>query len=167
VPNQFERHAKSDDGWNEPGSRHDELLRAINDDPAAKPPPGKKDPARCKGNHGDSHEPVVQFRYGNTPQECNGRYQCRYTVKWNLKEHKLVPGWNCNHQLACDKCGKIFSIILGRDRCPVYPGDTEQLADIERQIEERNELRRTSPTWNKRKPVITGPQGYRRKRDEK
>lgn len=163
MPSQFERHGKSDD-WDSLGSRHDNLVRAINDDPLVKSLPGKKDPGKCKGNHGNPHVPVIQFRYDN-PQDRE-RYQCRYVVKWDTKEKKLVPNWHCNHQIACDRCGKIFDFFLVNDNCPVYPGDPEQLADVYSKIEERNEFRRTSPIWNRKRPVITGPQGYRKKRDD-
>jgi hypothetical protein len=162
MPGQFVRHARSRWEWGPPGSRSDDLRRAVDDDPAAKTP-GKKDPNRCKGNHGGPHIPVIALHH-ETPED-EFRSRCRWSPMWSRKDKGLVVGWHCEHEERCAKCGLIFERFVGRDRCPVFPGTGQQKAVAGQELFERAERRRTAPSRGRRKPVISGPQGYRRKRD--
>jgi len=161
MPGQNGRHARSKWEWGTPGSRSDELRRAVADDPAGKAP-GRKDPARCKGNQGGPHVPVIALRHEAPGDELRSR--CRWSPAWSREEKKCVAVWHCEHEERCVKCGLIFDRFAGRDRCPVYPGTGQQKAVAEQEAFEWNERRRTSRSWNRRKPVINGPQSYRRKR---
>lgn len=164
MPGKFERHARSRWEWGTPGSRSGDLRRAVDDDPAGKPPPGRKDPSRCKGNHGGPHIPVIALHH-ETPED-EFRSRCRWIPVWSRKEKTCVAGWHCEHVERCVKCGLIIERFAGRDRCPVYPGTEEQKAVAEQEAFEWNERRRTASNRlsSVRKPVINGPQGYRRKR---
>ena len=159
MPGQRGRHARSRWEWGTPGSRSDELRRAVDDDPAGKSP-GRKDPSRCKGNHGGPHVPVIALHHETPEDELRSR--CRWSPVWSREEKTCVAGWHCEHENRCAKCGLILERFAGRDRCPVYPGADQQKAVAEREASEQNERRRMMAP--RRKPVINGPQGYRRKR---
>jgi hypothetical protein len=85
---------------------------------------------------------------------------------WSTETHGYVLGWACHHREVCSVpgCGKVFREPweLGDDECPAYPGTPEQRAVAEAQMAEYEDRRARLP-W-RRKPVITGPQGYRRGR---
>jgi hypothetical protein len=163
MPGQFERHARSRWEWGTPGSRSDELRRAVDDDPAGKTP-GKKDPARCKGNCGGPHIPVIALHHETPEDELRSR--CQWTSRWSQEEKTAVIVWHCEHEERCAKCGLIFERHAGRDRCPVYPGTDEQKAVAEQKAFAWAERLRMSQSRLRRKPVIKGPQGYRRRRGE-
>jgi hypothetical protein len=164
LPGHFERHSRSRWEWGAPGSRSAELRRAVDDDPAGKPP-GKKDPARCKGNRGGPHVPEIALHH-ETPED-EFRSRCRWGAMWDRETREQVIGWHCEHEERCAKCGLIFERRIADERCPAYPGAPAQRAVAEQRLFEWIERRRTSPAWARgRKPVISGPQGYRRRRDK-
>lgn len=157
MPGHLERHSRSRWEWGAPGSRSEELRRAVDDDPAGKSP-GRKDPARCKANRGGPHVPEIALR-DETPGD---EFRCRWSPKWDLEERKDVVAWHCEHEERCAKCGLIFERFVGAARCPAYPGTPEQKAVAEREAFEWNERRRAMPA--RRKPAVKGRQGYRRRR---
>jgi hypothetical protein len=160
VPDRLTRHAASRWEWGASPSRQELTRRAANDDPAAKSP-GKKDPAKCKGNGSGEHVPVLRLHHESPEDEFRAR--CRWRVVWRNGDG-LIPGWFCAHEVACEKCGKIFHAIPGfSETCPVYPGTPEQRVVIEQQIIERNEVNRLRNATTPRRPVITARQSYRKR----
>ena len=60
MPKRFERHARTAWEWGTPGSRRDELARAVSE-PAGKAP-GKKDKSLCKAAHWKGpHQPELRI----------------------------------------------------------------------------------------------------------
>lgn len=165
MPGRFERHARSSWEWSAPGSRKDDLARAVNDDPARKSAPGRKDPSRCKGNRGGPHIPEIALR--NPAWEDEYRNRCQWRPFWSWKAGEAVVGWHCEHVRHCSKCGLIFDSRIGREACPAYPDKAEQYAAAEREASEWNEHRRIREAEDpRRNAVIKGRQGYRRKRKD-
>jgi hypothetical protein len=166
MPKRFERHARSKSGgWETSGSRSGETVRAVNDDPVRKSAPGRKDPGRCKGNRGGPHIPAIVLRDPVPDDEFEDR--CRWSPVWSRDAGEDVAGWHCEHERKCVKCGLIFRSRIGCDDCPVYPGTPGQRAAAEQEAAAWNEGRRDrEQTW-RRKPVITGPQGFRRRRKDR
>jgi hypothetical protein len=125
--------------------------------PEGKRPPGKKNPDLCKGQHWKGpHTPeaVVNVNGWHSKNECG------WGVSWIWGN--CEPVWYCRHVLICSGCGK----DLGKpsvEECPLYheitPEEQTLLDEKIRESEERH------LAWQqRRKPVIQGPQGYRKKR---
>ena len=124
---------------------------------APKRAPGKKDTRRwCHGREGREHALVITFRglYGRV---------CEWQVRWVGDG----IGWHCEHEETCASCGKILraGYELARAECPAYPGAPEQRAEAEAELRRDREWRIQRAL--RRAPVITGPQGYRRRSKER
>ena len=163
MPDQHERHAKSKWEWGSPGARSQEVQAAAADDP--EPPkrtPGRKDTRSwCRGKQGVEHVPELAWHpFLWKP----GEPDCRWRAAWSSRAGgEYVACWMCEHRETCARCGKVLRDRIPAAECPAYPGTPEDRAAAEEealQIRERVAQRQTR--W---KPVITGPQGYRRKRE--
>jgi len=159
MPDPYERHARPG-RWDYASSQPPRSLAkaAAAQEPQGKRPPGRKDPDLCKAQHWKgSHTPelreVKAYRRGTMP--C-----CYWAPSYTGRE----PWWFCCHEEVCSGCGKILEYKILSSRCPHYheilPEEREWLAA---ETERTRELR---AKWSYRKrPLITGPQGYRKKRD--
>lgn len=164
MPDPFDRHARPGDGWEAQPSRS-QLRRAAAmedggdsravDDPliVAKRAPGRKDRNLCKAAHWKGpHQPEI--RPCIDPFTNHGR-ECGWDASWRQDK----PVWVCRHEEVCTGCLKVLRGLLGRDDCPDFRPITEDERErIGAEIASRREWRQS------RKPVITGHQGYRRKR---
>lgn len=166
MPKRFERHARTSWEWGTPGSRSNELARAVKDDPAKKAAPGKKDPSLCKATHWKGpHQPGLRLLTFGWRRPIT----CQWDISWHSKNDE--PSWHCNHEEVCSGCGKVLRVGIKNEECPdFHPITTEERTAIEEK-EAQNKARiavavaKHPGRW--RKPVITGPQGYRRNRDKK
>lgn len=163
MPGQFERHARSKWEWGTPGARSQEVQAAAGDDPEpVKRPAGRKDTRHwCKGKPGVEHVPQLTL-HSPFPWKRGGPC-CRWVASWSSRDGEYAACWSCDHRETCSRCGKVLRDPIPAGECPAYPGTPQQRAVTEaeaRAIKERVAQRRR---WS-RKPVITGPQGYRRKR---
>jgi hypothetical protein len=164
MPHPFDRHSRRKDDWGTPGSRSAEraAAAAAEETDPAKRTPARKDPERCKGNQGGPHAPEVSLRHESPEDEFRSR--CRWGTVWSREDRDMVVAWHCEHERRCTGCGLVSGRHVRDEECPVFPGTPEQRAVVQQQLFERKEQLRTSPRWSRRKPVITGPQGYRKKR---
>lgn len=127
-----------------------------------KRPPGKKDPDLCKGRHWKGpHTPEIEL-------QANGwlagrQKECHWDILGWRSERK--PYWACRHVLICSGCGKDFGKCTV-SQCPLYHAITKtEQAGLDEQIRLHDEwIAGMKPSRWRRKPVITGPQGYRKKR---
>lgn len=159
MPKRLERHARSSWEWGTPGSRHDDLARAVQDDPAKKTPPGKKDPSLCKAAHWKGpHQPELRMLTFGWHRDR----PCEWAISWRSRNGE--PIWHCNHEEVCSGCGKVLRVGISDEECPdFHPITADEQAAIEAKQAE-NDARIASQPWRRHKPVITGPQGYRKKR---
>jgi hypothetical protein len=151
------RHARSKWAWGTAPSRSTERAAAVTAeerDPS-KPSPGRKDRKNyCKPNRGP-HTPALAKRSTFVTAEC------RWQVLWSSRTGGWVTGWLCVHQEECSACGRFFRFVHGDD-CPDWrPArpDEQQALDAE--------ISRRMQAWEQRKsrkPVVAGPQSYRRTR---
>lgn len=155
MPRRFERHKRTSE-WYAAPSRSTEVRQATGADPEpARKAPGRKDTRRwCRGKPGVGHAPVLVFR------PVLARLACAWRPDWPY-EHAC---WECYHQEECGRCGKVLrtSWQLAAGECPAYPGDPAQRAAAEAECAEIRE--RVEASRQARRPVVTGPQGYRRRR---
>lgn len=124
-----------------------------------KRPPGKKDPNLCKGQHWKGpHTPGIELQ--NNGWLAGRKKECGWAVYWRMHERK--PYWSCRHVLICSGCGKDFGACLPA-QCPLYhPVTSKEQAWIDAEIARREQQ---EASWvRRRKPIITGPQGYRKKK---
>lgn len=158
MPDPYERHSRSSWEWGSPGARSQERAAAAHDDPTRNRTPGKKDPGLCKGEHwkGPHRTEVLPRPYGRpTSRGCG----------WRASYGKdQAPWWSCYHREICIGCQKDFGAVSPQ-RCPLFheitPADQKRI-DVE--VAAWEERRKT---WRSpRKPVITGPQGYRKKKQD-
>jgi hypothetical protein len=133
-------------------------------EPAKKAPARKNTRSWCKGKVGVEHIPVLVLDH--TDPQFGKAPPCRWAVGWSSTARKDVVYWRCPHHEVCGRCGKVL-----RDRwsvsiteCPDYPGDPQQHAAADADLAECEKRRATWEQHRRRKPDITGPQGYRRKR---
>jgi hypothetical protein len=170
------RHARPgnrgyDYGDSQPSRSH-ELASAVTDDPAREKAPGRQKRGECKGPDGwhTTHDPVITWaldQLGREDRDCGWRpFGC-----WDklLRVYAYVPAWTCRHEEKCQRCSHLITQSYSmKQRCPLFTGQpvpASVLADCERKEAEAAE--RTSNWRWARKPVITGPQGYRkRKKDQ-
>jgi hypothetical protein len=162
MPAQYERHARGSENWSgksNPGRTP--AFRAVLADQLADPvpdrlPPGRKDTREnCKGRPGRPHVPVIVP--GDRPEPW---LACKWVSRWDSAVRAFgVVGWDCSHRERCARCGKVIreGWQLRRAECPAYPGDARQKAEAE-----ASAARRAADRPRPRRPVITGPQGYRR-----
>jgi hypothetical protein len=162
-----ERHARSKWEWGSPSSRSAELTEVVTDQVADfdKTPqaPGRKDRrARCKAAHGGPHALAVIY----VAAHHFGQDGCRWGPGWNRRTRAWDgSSWRCGHEEHCSACGKVFRTSVDLEECPDYPGDPAQRADAEAEAVRVQE--RQAPWRWRRKPPVTGPQGYRRPRAAK
>lgn len=156
MPDPYDRHGRSSDmGWGSQPPRSQQRAAAARE--PAKRPPAKKDPSLCKGAHWKGpHTPEVQSRRGGYPL---GKGCHWYIGGWSAD---LQPAWSCHHLWICSGCGKDLGNVLQND-CPDFREITSEEKDVlDEQLRDYDE-RRSMWRW-RRKPVIEGPQGYRKKR---
>ncbi|HEY1705536.1 MAG TPA: hypothetical protein VGG75_38110 [Trebonia sp.] len=159
MPKRFERHARSAWERGTPGSRRDEVARAVTE-PAAKAP-GKKDRDLCKAAHWKGpHQPQLRMRVYPGPRP--GR--CQWSAGWR-SNGKLA--WYCDHQEVCAGCGKVLRSWIGATECPDFHEVTaaERAVIEEKRAEAEAQVTAQRSRWP-RKPPVTGRQGYRRKRPD-
>lgn len=153
MPDPYERHSRSRWEWGSPGARSQERAAATQDDPTRNRIPGKKNPGLCKGEHWKGpHRTVLEPRYWTWHKGSCG---------WRPSYNGDAPWWNCYHHEICEGCGKDFGKVTPA-RCPGYHEITqaEQRAiDVEVAAHKQRVAARAV-----RKRVITGPQGYRKKK---
>jgi hypothetical protein len=161
MPDPYERHSRSRWEWGTPGARSQGRAAAAQEQLVpdiireGKRPPGKKDPNLCKGQHWKgSHtlEPVINVNGWRSKKECG------WGISWVWGDCK--PVWYCCHELICSGCGK----NPGKSpECPLYHEiTTAEQAFLDEEIRKSQERH---AAWRlRRKPVINGPQGYRKKR---
>jgi hypothetical protein len=157
MPDPYERHGRNSWEWGPSPSRGQSRAAAADQELAgAKRSPAKKDPDLCKAAHWKGlHRPKLHVReYG-----WRKKAQCKWTVRWG----RDVPVWHCVHEEVCTGCGKILRIGIPAEECPDFHPVTEAEQDaLEAEIErwrERRAARRLQ------RPVIDGPQGYRKKKE--
>ena len=165
MPRRFERHKRTKWEWGLPGARSGEVREAARADPEpAKRAPARKDTKHwCHGKEGAEHVPHLVLAE-DTPQARE--HACRWTVRWDWQvTHAWAVGWKCGHREACAGCGRVLRELgdLKARECPVYPGSETQHAEAEAELVEMQQMK-PRVRW-RRKPVITGKQGYRRRRD--
>lgn len=160
MPDPFERHGRKRNEWDSRPSRSAARTAAatVPEREPAKKAPGKKDPDLCKATHWKRpHQPGLRLRSDGQGRQCG----------WDIHWWKEKATWVCYHEEACSGCGKILRSRLPDEECPQFcPLTAGQQASIDSRIAARKEeaaqwlaRRRRQP-----KPVISGPQGYRRKR---
>jgi hypothetical protein len=156
MPNPYERHSRDRWEWGSPPGRSELKREAAEDDPVHAHTAGKKDKHLCKAAHWKGpHQPVL--RVSLHPTKLTKR-EC----KWNFSSWRGDEvSWWCFHDEVCAGCQKVLRTHLGDRECPDYHDITpEEHAACEAQKAEREE--RLAWWERQRKPVITGPQGYRR-----
>jgi predicted Fe-S protein YdhL (DUF1289 family) len=121
----------------------------------AKKAPGKKDPALCKAAHWKGpHVPELRMRDFGWHVDI----PCRWDVSWFGDE----PRWSCRHEEVCAGCGKVLRVGIGSEECPDWhPMTGAERLEVDAEIARHREHRAARA---ERKPVITGPQGYRKRR---
>jgi hypothetical protein len=159
MPGEHDRHSRPNgccEGWYSQPSRSQQRGAVIAEQqypeiiPQGKRPPGKKDPSLCKAAHWKGpHRPEVRE---GTPGY--GKPPCHWSASWANDE----PCWSCRHEEACSGCGKVLRTKLGTDCPDWHPMTAPERAAVAEEARRHQEHRAA------RKPVIAGPQGYRRKR---
>ena len=163
MPRRFERHARSKSDWGSPPGRSAERSSAAAE--PAKRAPARKDTRRwCKGKPGREHVPrIVRLRTGYVSRSCEWvpRYDWRAI---RAGDDNFPVRWACGHFESCANCGKILRDLGGIPvaECESYPGSDAQRAAAEREAAEF--LERRAGRRRNRKPPVTGPQGYRRRK---
>jgi hypothetical protein len=158
VSGRFERHARSRTDWDTQPSRSAERQAAAGE--PERQAPGRKDRrAHCKENAGGPHVPAVVFMAAVFRPDRG----CEWMPSWSRKERGYDgAGWYCRHEEHCSRCGKVLRVTVTDNECPAYPGNPVQRADAEADALRAQERQ---DAWRQRKrKIITGPQGYRRKR---
>lgn len=135
----------------------------------AKRPPAKKDTKHwCRGKEGVQHVPQIVLSHDGFRSRA-----CEWVSKFDYRairrgEDDYRIAWACGHQELCSRCGKILRERweLRQEECPAYPGSPEQRSEAEREAAAYPDLFRAREARYGRKRAITGPQGYRRKREK-
>jgi hypothetical protein len=83
---------------------------------------------------------------------------CRWGTSWNGEE----PCWECWHEETCLGCGKVLRMSISDGECPGWHPMTD--ADRVRVDAEIGRHREILAEHAARHRVITGPQGYRKRR---
>ena len=158
MPGRLERHARSKWDWGTGHSRSAQRLEAVTE-PDRKAPGRKDRKTRCKQNGGGPHVPAVAFI---APGLSAG--DCRWVPCWSWRERRFdSTAWSCFHEEQCSLCGKVLRASVTLGECPAYPGDPAQRAAAEADAVRAQERQ---DAWRGRRKVITGPQGYRRRREK-
>jgi hypothetical protein len=168
MPDPFERHSRPGywDYWGPVPSRSQQRAAAAAEQlhpevvPQGKRPPGRKDPDLCKGAHWKGpHRPGIRLRANGW---LGGRQECGWGTSWRGGEEHHA--FFCRHEEVCTACGKTLrGSNIPASECPLFHAITpEEHARIEAEIKRREEL--GTKRRARRKPPITGPQGYRRRK---
>lgn len=154
MPQYMDRHAETRDGYGSEPARSQQRQKAAQDDPAKRKPPAKKDPDLCKAQHWKAgHTPVFQMRKP---------YTCKWWIDWTVK-----VAWSCYHEEVCSGCGKVIDPYVKGRRCPEFHGITAAEAQaLEREKQERADRIARFQARRVKRPVITGPQGYRKPKEK-
>jgi hypothetical protein len=162
VPDPYERHGRGDgrDAWGPVPSRSQARAAAAAEQvipevvPEGKRPPGKKDPDLCKAAHWKGpHQPKLYIRDSGWRKR-----RCYWGNAWG----RDVPVWFCAHEEVCIGCGKVLHISIPAEQCPDYHAITEAEQAVLDEEVERWRQRRLA----RRQPVIDGPQGYRKRKEQ-
>jgi hypothetical protein len=158
MPDPTERHGKSDD-WSAQPSRSQLRRMAVTDE--AKRSPARKDRDLCKAAHWKGpHEPAIVFA-----GHVFHKGPCRWSPMWDGEAGGYRAGWMCLHEERCGNCGKVLRMSLARTECPDFEAAKGLLPAAEAEAEAAT---KRHYAWREkhssRKPAITGPQGYRKRR---
>lgn len=167
MPQPHTRHARPSgwDSYESQPSRSSEVRAAIaEDDP--EPVRGKAIPwpsGKCKRNGGGAHSAVVQVR--NDYFTARNGANCGWRLGWTYNRETGLRNiyYACWHETVCQLCGKILVHSMDKGSCPLA---AEREDERERVAAEAAANRPPSRNNWRRRPVITGPQGYRRKRSK-
>jgi hypothetical protein len=160
MPDPFERRSRPNgccEDWYSQPSRSQLRSGAITADEGSRPKraPGKKDPALCKAAHWKG--PHVPGLIKNEPL-FRRESPCRWDASWMADG----PEWFCYHEERCTGCGRVLRSRINREECPEFhPITDDELAAVEAEIKRHEDIIAARAA---RRPVIDGPQGYRRKR---
>lgn len=152
MPDPYERHGRNSWEWGTSPPRGQSRAAAADQGlGSAKRPPAKKDPSLCKAQHWKGpHTPVFRIRqYGRQKTVC----------KWGANWGKPEPRWHCAHEEVCSECGKVLSAFV-ESRCP----DFRPITEAEQEALDREIARWAERRSVRHRPVIDGPQGYRKRR---
>lgn len=155
MPDQWERHGRTNEYWDTTPSRKQQRMAAANDDPVKDKFPGKKDKDKCKGNHWGPHVPSYTFQY---PWYTRKMTSCGWTTHFYRGQY--VPYWYCGHSGKCLTCGKRLPklpVCPDRNRADIEP----PLWVVEEAQEKTQEYLARRAKWRPRK-MIKGPTHYRK-----
>lgn len=156
MPGRQGRHARGKESWGGQPPRSAERAGAAQE-PDIRPPGKKNRWAKCKGNRGGPHVPVIVFSAASWHVPS-----CRWGVTWGSGD-AYVPRWCCWHREECQHCGKVFRDRVPEEECPQraagQAGYAGALAEAARVTAQHAGQRRRF-----RQRVPDGPQGYRRPR---
>ncbi|MGH3304439.1 MAG: hypothetical protein ACRDOK_22710 [Streptosporangiaceae bacterium] len=156
MPQHLERHSRRKYDWGGNPSRSAQVTAAADDpDPAKRSPARKDTKAWCRGKPGRGHKPVLVARPWSTH-----RTECGWGVHWWQSDRRVT--WACVHREECLECGKVLRARVSCAECPGYPGTPEQKTAAEAGLAQQ--VARWEGWRARRRPVVTGPQGYRRSR---
>jgi hypothetical protein len=181
MPDPLDRHARPGKhafyGGEDPGMSRSQLRRIaaefdggadpVADNPVvyAKRAPGRKDPGLCKGTHWKGpHQPALQLQLISYAWK---QPSCGWWIAY--QGGKMMIIYSCHHQVYCTGCKKILQRRVSREQCPGYhPITPAERTAIDAEITRREELAAAQRIKypRLRKPAITGPQGYRKKKKE-
>jgi hypothetical protein len=161
MPDPYERHSRNSWEWGPVPARGQSRAAAADQDlGSVKRLPAKKDPSRCKAAHwkGPHQRELRVKEYGGWQRK--GR--CAWVISWTDPD-KLT--WNCLHEAFCPGCGKVLATVIGFSDCP----DAHPVTGDDRAWFEKEHARRDALTARRKlrgRPVISGPQGYRKRKKE-
>jgi hypothetical protein len=162
MPRLNERHGRGTgrDSYDSQPSRSD-LVRAAVDDDDPDPVKGKVIPwpkGKCKRSKA-GHEAIIQLRQDYMVTRWSK--ECGWKPYWGGANAAGELAWYaCYHEMVCRHCGKVLVNVMGRGSCPLAPGKEDEKKRVEAEA-----AAMPARSWRPRKkPVITGPQGYRKKR---
>ena len=167
MPKRFERHARSAWEWGTPGSRRDDLARAVTEQgipevaPEGRRPPGKKDPSLCKAVHWKGpHQPVLRMRQFGWRRAVSRKW----AISWRSRDGE--PSWHCAHEEFCSGCSKILRTGINAGECPAFHPITDaerEAIEAERAEDEARAAAVRARSRRQPKPPVT--KGFRRRRD--
>lgn len=155
--------------WGPVQSRAAEQSAAMTE--TVKRPPGRKDTRQwCRGKVGREHQPQIGLSTdGWSRHDCEwvSRYDWRGIRRGEPEDSVQSVRWACGHCERCSACGRVLRPLgeLLTEECPAYPGTEGQRAQAERDGAEHLAWLLSLGHYQQRRPVITGRQGYRRRRE--